>query len=402
MTKLKSVVLKTKKGICGDTNIKIRLTHDGMSREIATPFYINPKYMGKDGQVKQTNPDHTNLNKALMELLIDYNRILTGIGSEIVLMDINTLISKLHRKESTSASFILYTNERIRTLQEEERFSYAESYQSGIKWVLSFTNKTDILFKEINLDFLERFQRYLAKEGKRINTIRIYLNNIKAVFNHAIDNNVIRQELYPFRKFKVRKEKPEHRALTITEMRKLSFMPYTKAQKKAIDIFFLSFYLIGMNMKDLLYLTHKNIVGDRIVYKRAKTDRRVEERLSVKLTQQVKELFDLYKGQKYLIDCLDKDDSYVHFKTVVHNINNRLKFAGNSHGIPKLTTYYARHSWGTIASYLGISEDTISHAFGHIQNEITSGYIKYDLSFLDNANQSVIKAVHETESWLSL
>lgn len=73
------------------------------------------------------------------------------------------------------------------------------------------------------------------------NDIRICLNNIKAIFNHAIDNNIIRQEFYPFRKFQIKKEKTGYRDLTMDEMRKPQYGPYTKAQQKAFDIFMLSF-----------------------------------------------------------------------------------------------------------------------------------------------------------------
>jgi integrase len=156
----------------------------------------------------------------------------------------------------------------------------------------------------------------------------------------------------------------------------------------------LSFYLIGMNMKDLLYLTKENVVRDRIIYRRSKTEKKVDEQISIKLTPIALQLFDKHKGQKYLLDYLDEDDSYTHFKTVTHNINDRLALVGKSHGILELTTYYARYSWSTIASNIGIPQDSISHALGHIQNGTTEGYINYDLKLIDKANLKVIEATN--------
>ena len=60
-----------------------------------------------------------------------------------------------------------------------------------------------------------------------------------------------------------------------------------------------------------------------------------------------------------------------------------------------LSTYFMRHSWASIASKIGITEDTISHAFGHLKNRTTNSYITYDLSLIDKANEKVIKSLYQ-------
>ena len=58
---------------------------------------------------------------------------------------------------------------------------------------------------------------------------------------------------------------------------------------------------------------------------------------------------------------------------------------------PKLTTYYARHSWASIASSLDIPIETISAGLGHeYGNRITAIYINYDYRKVDLANRKVI------------
>jgi hypothetical protein len=58
---------------------------------------------------------------------------------------------------------------------------------------------------------------------------------------------------------------------------------------------------------------------------------------------------------------------------------------------PKLTTYYSRHSWATIASFLDIPIETISAGLGHeYGNRITAIYINYDNRKVDIANRKVI------------
>ena len=72
---------------------------------------------------------------------------------------------------------------------------------------------------------------------------------LKAVFNHAIDvDEVIPQNLYPFRKFKVPKIQPRNLRLPIETIRAIrDAKPANEKEALAQDFFMLSFYLIGMN-----------------------------------------------------------------------------------------------------------------------------------------------------------
>ena len=58
--------------------------------------------------------------------------------------------------------------------------------------------------------------------------------------------------------------------------------------------------------------------------------------------------------------------------------------------IPGLTTYWARHTWATIAASLDIPRDTIAHALGHGGNTVTDIYIDFDQKKVDDANRRVL------------
>ena len=62
---------------------------------------------------------------------------------------------------------------------------------------------------------------------------------------------------------------------------------------------------------------------------------------------------------------------------------------------PGLTTYYARHTWASIAfNNLGIPKDVVSLALGHSFGvRVTDTYINADLSRVDEANRRVIDYV---------
>ena len=59
--------------------------------------------------------------------------------------------------------------------------------------------------------------------------------------------------------------------------------------------------------------------------------------------------------------------------------------------IKELTTYWARHSWATIARKIGVSKDDIALALGHSNgHDVTDIYIDEDLEKIDLANKKVI------------
>ena len=172
------------------------------------------------------------------------------------------------------------------------------------------------------------------------------------------------------------------------------------------DYFFLMFYLIGINAKDLLLAKKSQIVNGRLEYVREKTGKHY----SIKIEPEASELLLKYKGSKFLVEALDHCKHYDNF---TREINDALKTIGLTSEeiipdsenlfakpkivkhitpiIPGITTYYARHTWATFAHELDISSDVIAMALGHSPvNRTTFIYIKPDSKKVDDANRKVI------------
>ena len=59
--------------------------------------------------------------------------------------------------------------------------------------------------------------------------------------------------------------------------------------------------------------------------------------------------------------------------------------------IPGITSYWARHTWATMAYELDLPIDVVSQALGHsMGNRTTLIYIKQDIRKVDKANRAVI------------
>ena len=262
--------------------------------------------------------------------------------------------------------------------------------------LLAFTKGRDISFEQITPKWLDEFYNYM---NGCINYKSIHLRNIRTAYNLAIRNDIAKYDTYPFRKFKIKKEKTVKRSLTIDQLCDICDMELLEYQERYRDLFMLSFYLIGINSVDLLHLTADNIQGDRLIYKRRKTGRNY----SLKLEKEAILLIEKYRGAQYLLNFLDTAS----YESMISRINKNLKELGettiiNSRGkkikatqYKFLSTYFARHTWATIAAYLDIPKETIAAALGHGGNDVTDIYINFDQTKVDKANRRVIDYLNE-------
>ena len=243
---------------------------------------------------------------------------------------------------------------------------------------------------EVDPLFLAEFLNWHLMEGNSVNTAGIDLRNIRAIFNRAITNRLISADIYPFRDFKIPSKKTQKRSLGTTNIKTIYRAELSGKQAQARDIFMLSFFLLGINMKDLYNLTPDNISDNRLYYDRAKT----QKNYSILIYPEAKEIIERYKDGdgKRLLSFYKQYSSIYQF---VKSTNKFLYQFTPALGIAdKVTTYYARHSWATIAYNNGIPKDTVRLALGHGSNTVTDTYIDFDLKLVDEANQRIIDLIN--------
>lgn len=231
-----------------------------------------------------------------------------------------------------------------------------------------------ICFGDITRGWLERFDGWLSRTCNP-NSRSVHLRNLRAVFNYAMDEGLT--DVYPFRKFRLPREVTRKRSLSVELLRELIARQLKDRQAQYRDMWLLSFMLCGINMVDLCNL-HEMTVEGRVEYYRAKTHRPY----SIKVEPEAAAIIERYRGKDYLINILDTRKWYAEW---LKRCNVSLRSM-----IPGLTTYWARHTWATIAASLDIPRDTIAHALGHGGNTVTDIYIDFDQSKVDEANRRVL------------
>lgn len=251
-------------------------------------------------------------------------------------------------------------------------------------------NLNTLTFEDINLKWLRDFDAFLLPTSPSRNARNIHFRNIRAVFNDALDDEVI--SCYPFRKFKIKGEETRKRSLSVENLRKIFNCKVEKYAEFYRDMFKLSFFLIGINPVDLANLDSITPEG-RVEYERAKTHRDY----SIKIEPEALEIINKYRGKKKLLLIMDRWQNYKNFarqmNIALQCIGAKRTGLGGTKGdgmFKDITCYWARHTWATIARKIGISRDDIKLSLGHGKKTTTDIYIDEDAEKIDVANRRVI------------
>lgn len=324
--------------------------------------------------------------------------------------------------------FIAFARDYIKAKKENKK-NVARIYTS-VNCLEDYAKerKLSVLYiDELTSNFLSGFEKFLRKEriitrknqlGKLVTTknkpisdgsIAGYMTDIRTLFNEALgvyndeENGIVKIHHYPFKKYHLPKLLPTKKRnlqgseiLKIIESKDEKFLSSRDILAK--DVFIISFCLAGMNCIDLFNLESQEYNNGRFTYNRAKTEnRRADSALiSIKIEPELMPYIQKYKdttGKK----VFDFHARYVNSRGFVSMIDKSLKNVANVLEIDvPLTTYYARHSWATIArNKCHISKSDVDECLNHVvpENKMADVYIEKDWSFIDNANRTVLDYV---------
>ena len=157
-----------------------------------------------------------------------------------------------------------------------------------------------------------------------------------------------------------------------------------------------------MNLKDIALLKWKeNILGDRIIYVRAKTanSKKTLDPNIIKIEPEIQKILNRYSQKNiYVFPILEPG---LMPTTIRHRIKNRLKRISkditsiatelNLDQADKITHYWARHTYATTLKRSGISTAVISEALGHSSEATTKAYLdKFEQTEIDNTFKHLI------------
>ena len=388
----------------GKGSIIITLAHNLTTASIGTGIRLKPKEWDGKKAVKCSNADAINVSLANRKNEIDRAIIVHSMDADYGVITATELKRRIVEEESQE------TTSRSNPLLKDLFSDYMNTtMSSGTRSIYTYTWKkiesyagSGIRINDVTYNWLLSFEKYLSK-SQSTNGRSVYLRALRSICNYAIKIGVTNN--YPFRKFSIKQEQTQKRCIPVEKLRELYYFECREAQVKYRDYFFLMFFLIGINAKDLFNAKKDAVSNGRLYYVREKT----HTKYSVKIEPEAQVLLDKYKGDEYLVDVMER--SITSYKWFLDNMDRDLGKIGPiveevvqddlfaekktkmvlKPIIPGLTSYFARHSWATIAYQIGIPVDIISQALGHsMGNKTTLIYIKPDQKRVDEANRAVI------------
>ena len=286
----------------------------------------------------------------------------------------------------------------VRESVEDMFADYAELKYEGTRLILERTCRKvlefdrAVTFDAIDKKWLERFAAWLEKDGANVNGIAHHMRNLRAVVNYAIDEEIT--STYGFRKYRIKQTQTAKRDLTVEQLRVLRDYPCNSYLAPYRDMFLLIFYLCGINVGDLLLLKRENVKNGRVEYYRRKT----KKYYSIRIEPEADIILNRYEGKEYLLYPMDTNSDY---HIYLKHLNEALGRIGMDCGkgkkpkgtplFPGITTYYARHTWASIAAEVDVPMDVIGQALGHTTPYTTTEiYVNRRLRKIDEANRKVI------------
>ena len=285
-----------------------------------------------------------------------------------------------------------YFEKIIEEYTDKGSISTAKGYNDAFNCFKRFSTNDNLNFKDITVSFLNGFEKFCIEiENKSITTVSIYTRNLRAVFNKAISEKAVSNDIYPFgkNKYQIKTAAKVKKALTNDEV-KLLFQsePQTPEQEQAKAFWFFSYLCNGMNVKDIIELKCKDIDDEKITFFRAKTINTSTERKAIEVYLNdyargvIEKYGDRFQNPKdYVFPILSKGMSSEDQRQKKLNFISFLnlhfdKYAKSLGFKEKITTYWARHTFSTVAINKGMSIEFVGEALGHTDIKTTMNYFK--------------------------
>lgn len=403
MATFKPVVFSKHVKSDGTSNIKIRIYHNKDSQYLPTHYYIDPKFMGKSGEVLPEVPDCDMYNFELGEIIQQYRKLSVQLGTgrlmKMSCKDLKEYIEAHLDPDFETIDFVKFSREVI---SKTKKVKTAEWYQVSIDVLVWYYGKESIDVREITTSRLNKFVEQLQRKGPKkkplqpgaisnyIRAIRALFNKCKLQFNND-DIDIIRIPHDPFAKVKIPQYRRKRKNIGIDEIKKIRDGFFVSDRENiGRDVFMMQFYLMGININDLYLLEPPK--GNRLEYERSKTITEDKEnfQLSIRIEPELQEMIDKYSPDGFLSEIKTR---YINSYNFMKAANKGLKKICEGFGFQKITTNWARHTWASLArNKAGISKADIDFCLGHVNNDYKMAdiYIDIDYSIYDTVNRKVL------------
>lgn len=349
----------------GKALIQVEAYLNRQKRYFSTKVYVKPCQWDSKRRAIRNHPNMDVLNQHLHSFISELERIEMEAlqnGRDFSLKDLKDTGG------TTPLSFTAFMKNEI--MHSNLKLSTLKNHLSTLHVLTEY--KTDVLFNDLNFNFLCDFEYYLLKQKYHRNTIAKHMKHMKRYINLAINKDLFDLQKYPFRKYKIKYQESKRTHLTPEELHRLEILELggRRTLRRSLDMFLFSCYT-GLRFSDIASITRDNFhyIDDKLwlIYSSVKTD------VSVRLP-----LFLLFEGKSLPIYERYQHNTRTLFNIPVSansNVNKQLRKICLLASIDKKVSFHtARHTNATLLLYNGANITTVQKLLGHKSVRTTEIY----------------------------
>lgn len=269
----------------------------------------------------------------------------------------------------------------IRAQRAEQRFGTAHVYQSTLNRIRQYERSHRMPFSKLTREWLKGFEEQLRFEQLKENTISTYLRMLKAVYNQAVDEGLVAYVPRLFKQVHTGVDAKRDRSLEPKVLQEL--IAPSRLLRRDLEatrsVFLLLLMLQGMPFVDLVHLRKCDLREGAILYRRQKTG----SELKVLVDPQAMKIIERYRStdgdSPYLFPFITAcgQEGYRQYQHALRKFNQSLSVLSVLLRLDtRLSSYKARHTWASLANFLGYDKKLISECMGHSSLKITETYFK--------------------------
>jgi integrase/recombinase XerD len=184
----------------GTYPLKIRVTSNRKSFYLPTSFSLEQKFWDqKKLRVKSNHHNYKWLNLSLAKRLLEIEETMLQHESAEQLSP-NELRQHIGRTQNP-LGVSPFTRQLISKMEAENKHGNAQVYVQALSKLESHFG-SNLSFENLNHSLLTTFQERMMREGMSVNGMSTYLCTLRAVYNKAIEANLVDRGKYPFHRFK--------------------------------------------------------------------------------------------------------------------------------------------------------------------------------------------------------
>lgn len=234
------VCYKSKVLANNESPLMLRITKDRKRKYASIGISVNPAHWDFEKNKPRRNcPDKARIEHIISEQIRKYREQILDFQAEDKEFTSTSLYDRVNNQIKRKTVSDLFKS-HIANLKAQKRTGYALTFSELYNSLILFHGHLDIHFSDIDVTWLRHYEAWLRFKGSAENTIGKRFRTLRAVFNLAIEQGIVKAEYYPFKIYKVSKlhQTPAKRAISKEDIMKvINYQCTDPYNRLAVDLF---------------------------------------------------------------------------------------------------------------------------------------------------------------------